>query len=561
MGFGSATLSLPLRCIVKSTGAAFSSTFRRERERERERADKLPAAIRRMDSDSDHNDLSDSDSDDSSAAAVVEERWRNALQRIKENDPQQMHLVRGINDNHIQNLTDEEWEELGRDISNNSHLKKVEFSYGWLNDHTMSFLFRGLKKSCSIKTLYLDENGLSVVGVRSMVPFLQNANNLNTLNLSDNDIRSEGFNVLFRALSNSPIELLRTNYSDIQSIDIETEYIPRNLKLLDLSNNSINADGCRGVAKLLQITNSLTCLNLDDNNIQSAGFNTLFRALHDSPIKTLRCSRNRIETLEIDIDHIPGNLKNLFLSENNIDADGCRELAKLLQGRDATLDQLSLRDNKIDDEGVAILVDALKINTSLIELDLEENAGISNQGRVKLLKLVNDSSGIKATLQSNHTLRILKSNHTLRRLDVVEIIAAQIQRLINTATNINYNADSPGAAGREKVIKTQLDSEKRAELTELQGVNQSLYSEIDPLHLPEVLALVGRHHGQLELYLALKSSIAGVISTVNRKECIRQQMAYHTARLKELGAELASIEAAEEGLQGDGGRSKRHRGC
>jgi hypothetical protein len=95
------------------------------------------------------------------------------------------------------------------------------------------------------------------------------------------------------------------------------------------------------------------------------------------------------------------------------------------------------------------------------------------------------------------------------------------------------------------VIWTQLNSERRAELAKLQGVDRSLYSEINPLHLPEVLTLVGLRHGQEELYVALKSSIAGVISTVNRKECIQQQRDYYAAKLEELDTELATIEAAE----------------
>ena len=75
------------------------------------------------------------------------------------------------------------------------------------------------------------------------------------------------------------------------------------------------------------------------------------------------------------------------------------------------------------------------------------------------------------------------------------------------ATQINTkNENNAEAAGRKKMIQTQLNSERRAELADLQGVNQSLYSEIDPLHLPEVLSLVDQHHGQGELYVALKSS-------------------------------------------------------
>jgi hypothetical protein len=62
-----------------------------------------------------------------------------------------------------------------------------------------------------------------------------------------------------------------------------------------------------------------------------------------------------------------------------------------------------LDSNKIDDEGVAVLVDAPQNNTSLKRLSLRWN-DISIEGEILLLKLVNDISSIRATLQSNHTL-------------------------------------------------------------------------------------------------------------------------------------------------------------
>ena len=67
-----------------------------------------------------------------------------------------------------------------------------------------------------------------------------------------------------------------------------------------------------------------------------------------------------------------------------------------------------------------------------------------------------------------------------------------------------------------------------------------------------------------ELYHALKSSIAGVISIVNRKQYIRQQMAYYAAKLEELGKELAAIRAAEYSIASVGGesrKSKKRRAC
>ena len=400
----------------------------------------------------------------------MDDLWR----RISENDPNTDALEEDGDENYyIQTMTDENWEQLGHDIANNTHLTHVDLSLDALNDRKMSCFFRGLTRSSSIKEMALYRNHLSVAGVRSMVPFLQHANNL-------------------------------------------------------------------------------THLNLDDNDLQSEGFNMLLRALRDSPIEMLYCCRCGIESIEIDIEHAPRHLKELSLHDNNIDADGCREAAKLLQGGDATLESLNFSRNNINDEGVEILVEALQSNKSLRELYLQKNGGISQRGKIMLLKLVNDISSIEATLRSNHTLR----NIILIPSDA----DAQIHEKINMATAINR---LPEEAGRMKVIETQLNSVKRAELVELQGDNQSIYSEINPLHLPEVLALVGRCHGQGELFVALKSSIAEVISTVDRKECIKQENSYYSAKIAEYRAkmeaneaELATIEASEASVVNFGSESR-----
>ena len=399
-----------------------------------------------------------------------DEEWLADLQGLKENNPETTELERRGEYNYVQNMADDGWEELGQDIASNTHLRSLSLYERALNDHKLSCLFRRLTRSSSIRDVSFSDNGLSAVGLRSMVPFLQNANNL-------------------------------------------------------------------------------TNLDLEGNNIQSEGFNLLFRALRDSPIYFLHCGRCGIESIEIDNNHIPEHLTLLNLSSNFINADGCRGLAKLLQGGNATLKQLHLYDNKIDDDGVEILADALQNNTSLTALGLVGNDGISKHGMTILLKLVNDVSSINATLQSNHTLRNLlvkEINHN--EFDPHE----EIQTHVNVATEINGNSGSdPEAAGKEKVIQTLLHSMKRSQLCRLQGIDRSLYSEIDPLHLPEVLSLIAQRHGEGELYAAVLSSIMTLCSTMNREKCIQQERDYHAAKaaehiakVEELDKELASIKEA-----------------
>eukprot|EP00985_Skeletonema_marinoi_P021047 scaffold12694_cov141-Skeletonema_marinoi.AAC.5 len=400
-----------------------------------------------------------------------DEEWFADLEGIKENNPETTELEGGGDYYYVQDMADDGWEELGQDIASTTHLKEILLNEGTLNDRKISCLFRRLTRSSSIREISFCDNGLSAVGIRSMVPFLQNANNL-------------------------------------------------------------------------------TYLNLNNNNFQSEGFNLLFRALCDSPIEKLSCVSCGIDSVQIDSICMPRNLRSLFLSSISINADGCRGLAKLLQGGDAALTCLSLRNNQIDDEGVQVLAEALRRNTSLVTLMIARgNDGISKNGMTILLKLVNDVSSINATLQSNHTLR----NLLVKEINHNEFDPhAEIQTHVNIVTMINerYVSD-PDAAGRQKVIQTQLNSKTRAVLCRLQGIDRSLYSEIDPLHLPEVLSLIAQRHGQGELYAAVLSSIMTLFSTMNREKCIQQEREYHAAKaaehiakVEELDKELATIKEA-----------------
>ena len=119
------------------------------------------------------------------------------------------------------------------------------------------------------------------------------------------------------------------------------------------------------------------------------------------------------------------------MSGNGISTDGCRGLAKLLQGDNSTLRELWLSENEIDDEGVEILVDALQNNTSLETLNLTDNE-ISVEGMKACLRLVNDISSINATLQTNHTLTSL---HVKEKRYVSLGINDEIQDYINIATS------------------------------------------------------------------------------------------------------------------------------
>ena len=124
---------------------------------------------------------------------------------------------------------------------------------GWslvvLSQKNTQLLFRGLMVRSSRENLYFRSNGLRT-GIKSMLPFLQNASNLVELELGDNSIQSEEFNFLLGALCHSPVKILHCYDCDIESIHIDNDRYPAKLEVLNLFGNRVNEDGSREMAKV-----------------------------------------------------------------------------------------------------------------------------------------------------------------------------------------------------------------------------------------------------------------------------------------------------------------------
>jgi len=77
-------------------------------------------------------------------------------------------------------------------------------------------------------------------------------------------------------------------------------------------------------------------------------------------------------------------------------------------------------------------------------------------------------------------------------------------------------------------------------------------TELGSLLLPEVLELVGKHHGLSEFYNTFRTSVADLWTTINRKKVIQQrrdeiskQMEALTKEKKQLDTEIDMIEQNE----------------
>ena len=166
-------------------------------------------------------------------------------------------------------------------------------------------------------------------------------------------------------------------------------------------------------------------------------------------------------------------LRKLDLGWGSIRNHGCRVLAALLRNAESKLKALELNDNKLGDEGVAALANALAINKRLKKLRIENNSAVTVSGWGALSTILCNTSSIDATYQSNHTLEKMWGSDSDKQQvpnDLVSILQA------------NSDGDKISVA-REKIIRSHFCG----------SFDMSPFSNMDLELLPYVLGLIGKH--------------------------------------------------------------------
>ena len=284
----------------------------------------------------------------------------------------------------------------------------------------------------------------------------------------------------------STVDLDRCRITDEKMTLLFRELVrSSSLKVLHLSDNEFGTVGVQKMIPFLQNCPNLSRLYLKDNeNFNSECFGVLVSELDETSVEELYFySCNITDISAFDRNDLP-NLQILNLGSNNIGREGCITISNLLQKEGSKLNHLYLDDTGIDDEGTEILVAALKHNTKLRTLELEENNNIKERGCKAILTALVDVSSIENSYDSNNTLSAcyLSGNTSIRRL----------KSLINSACNENGRSSNPDGIGRAKVIRYHLNSQTLKELCYLQGIEYSagsIFADIESILLPKVLAL------------------------------------------------------------------------
>ncbi|XP_048041276.1 protein NLRC5-like isoform X3 [Megalobrama amblycephala] len=324
----------------------------------------------------------------------------------------------------------------------------------------------------SLKELDISNNNLQDSGVKKLQNGFENANcPLQKLRLSNCSITEEGYKALASALRSNPshlIELDLTGNDPGQSGVNELNDLLQdpNCQLKTLRFLSPAADeACQYVTGLVGKNPLLLReLNLSECEIRDIGVNQIAALLQDK-----HCQLNTLTLCDCGLTdescsalatvlRSNSNLKELDVSNNNLQDSGVKKLQNALENTNCTLEKLRLSNCSITEEGYKALASALRSNPShLIELDLTGNDP-GQSGVNELNDLLQDPN---CQLK---TLRFLKSPAAQKACDYLTKVLGKSPLLL---TELDLSEDKLGDLDGENLSALLMDSHCKLEKIKL----------------------------------------------------------------------------------------------
>ena len=290
-------------------------------------------------------------------------------------------------------------------------LKLLNLSNNAIGDEGLQALAAGLSINKNLETLHLSNNRtISPIGLRHLSDVIPTALNLRELYLAGDSINNEGLQALAVGLSkHQTLERLDLSRNEIGSDGLRalatTEII--SLRSLNLARNAINDEGLGVLAGGLAKLCNLETLNLANNNmITSPGLAVLtpiFR-LKSCSLKEMDLSRMIIEDsgAKVFAEGLVGNesLTKLLFGCNNITASGWSAFSILLCDT-SSVNNTYLSNHTLEEIGSRYLLDI----PSSLQRSLRLNK--QNQYDVPICKILMSHSDLDMTPLLQWKLKLL----------------------------------------------------------------------------------------------------------------------------------------------------------
>ncbi len=243
-----------------------------------------------------------------------------------------------------------------------------------------------------LEHINLSKNNVMDGGAANLMDLLNNNPRL-SINLKENQIGTKEFEFkhvsaenikeLIHKLMLYPVSKLKINKIGLSELNELFKKLDQaqSLREIDLTEMAIPSEFETLLLKIKQSGINVKCspqaLEFQDLTLSGDNLSIVFNKLNLYPV--IKFSLTRCEFEEADIKGIfallaktqANFLKELDLSENDIDIDEVKALADLIK-QCQHLERLNLAKNKISDSGISMIADTLR-NSKLIMLNLQDN--------------------------------------------------------------------------------------------------------------------------------------------------------------------------------------------
>ena len=273
----------------------------------------------------------------------------------------------------------------------NTRLSLLDVGYSDIEDEGLNALVAGLKHCHNLKSLNLNGNeSITEAGLRSLSTLFHSNNcRLELLDLARMNIGDDGMSILAPGLASLPslqkLNLYGNSIGDQGIQALVGALVNCNIEKLNISSNMLmdSVSGLRALGTLVaRGARSMRSLSLNDCSVTAEGLQSFVDGMADC------CS---LTTLDLSFNH-------------SITANGLACLSSLLRAEHCLLCTLDLYCSRhLGDDGAAALANGLIGNKSLTNLFFDFS-GITATGWAAFSRLLCDTSNVKNTYLSNHTL-------------------------------------------------------------------------------------------------------------------------------------------------------------
>ena len=388
-------------------------------------------------------------------------------------------------------ITDEEVVRLAEAIKVNTTLQSLDISHNTISDDGMSSISDCLKINNTLCKLNLSSNKISDKGAERLTEAIQINTTLQSLDISHNTISDDGLS----SISDCNSTLCKLNLSNNKITDegakrlAEAIKVNKTLRELNISKNWISNEGVMRIMEACTINRTLHKLVCTHNNLSKSGLAVINEYIRkENAVQIFEASWNSLcskdnqlafnTTFELlDIKELSdyGNSKEEELKHVNeitdqkyvkqllqccLDAQSVNVTGAIMTNdqmlifcdcliNNRTLMELNLSSNKITDEEIVKLTEAIKGNTTLQTLDISHNtlsySGISSTK----ISSISDCLKINSTLcklnLSNNEItdegakrlaEAIEVNITLQELNISEnwISNEGVMRIVEACT-------------------------------------------------------------------------------------------------------------------------------